>query len=58
MANWKKLNKEFYNILNAIANKWSKWKNNRAEKRRLKRLELIWKNKIKAQKLHDGNECW
>lgn len=52
MANWDKLNKEFYNLMNSFKDSdWEKWENNRVSSKKMKRLELIFKAKIQEEKL-------
>lgn len=52
MANWEKLNEEFYNLMNSFKDlDWNKWKNSRTENKAKRRSELLLKAKIQEEKL-------
>lgn len=52
MANWNKLNKEFYSVLNDISDvDWDNWMNQRDAKKAMRRLEMELKAKMQEEKL-------
>lgn len=52
MANWDKLNTEFYNVLNTFSDEdWNNWESNRASKKEMRRLEMLLKAKQQEEKI-------
>ena len=52
MANWEKLNKEFYQVLNSFQDSdWDNWASIRASKKEMRRLDLVLKAKIQEEKI-------
>jgi len=52
MANWDKLNKEFDSVFESLTSEdWKLWEDQRAAKKKLRRLELMLKAKLQEEKL-------
>lgn len=52
MANWEKLNKEFYNVLNSFQDEdWDSWESIRASKKEMRRLDMLLKAKTQEEKI-------
>jgi len=52
MANWQKLNTEFYSVLNNITDvEWDKWMSEKDARKSMRQLELSLRAKIQEEKL-------
>ncbi len=52
MANWDKLNSEYYNLIESFQDSdWEKWENTRSARKEMRRMELVLKARIQEEKL-------
>lgn len=52
MANWDKLNSEYYNLIESFQDSdWEKWENTRGARKEMRRMDLVLKAKIQEEKL-------
>lgn len=52
MANWDKLNSEYYTLIESFQDSdWEKWENTRSARKEMRRLDLVLKAKIQEEKL-------
>lgn len=52
MANWNKLNKEYFDLMNSFEDSdWEKWESIRSTRKEMRRLEMLLKAKIQEEKL-------
>jgi len=52
MANWDKLNKEYYDLIESFQDSdWEKWEKSRIARKEMRRMELFLKAKIQEERL-------
>ncbi len=59
MANWEKLDKQFYDLMNSFTDiAWETWMDNRAAKKAMREMELKMKAAMIEHKVKVDSEKW